>query len=59
MNRVDTSVVQSIICLFSDENMVDLAIESTEMRLEHGSKYYTKRLKQLGVERTQTITILN
>ena len=54
LNRVDTVVVQSIIGLFSNEKMVDLAIDSTGMRLEHGSKYYTKRLKQLGVERTET-----
>ncbi|MFW6172367.1 MAG: IS5 family transposase [Elusimicrobiota bacterium] len=54
MNRIGTNVVQSIIGLFSDEEMVDLAIDSTGMRLEHGSYYYTKRLKQLGVERTQT-----
>ena len=54
MNRVNTNVVQTIIGLFSNDEMVDLAIDSTGMRLEHGSHYYTKRLKQLGVERTQT-----
>ncbi len=54
MNQVGTSVVQSIIGLFSNDEMVDLAIDSTGMRLEHGSYYYTKRLKQLGVQRTQT-----
>ncbi len=54
MNRVNTKVVQNIIGLFSSEEKIDLAIDSTGMRLEHGSHYYTKRLKQLGVERTET-----
>ncbi|MBS3816168.1 MAG: IS5 family transposase [Candidatus Thermoplasmatota archaeon] len=54
MNRVNTNVVQTIIGLFSNDEIVNLAIDSTGMRLEHGSYYYTKRLKQLGVERTQT-----
>lgn len=54
MTRVNTVVVHSIIGLFSNEKMVDLAIDSIGMRLEHGSKYYTKRLKQLGVQRTET-----
>jgi len=54
MNRVDSNEVQCIINLFNSEEMVDLAIDSTGMRLEHGSKYYTKRLKQLGVERCKT-----
>jgi len=54
MNRVNTDVVQTIIGLFSNNEMVDLAIDSTGMRLNHGSYYYSKRLKQLGIERTQT-----
>jgi len=53
-NRINTRVVQNIIGLFSDDKMVDLAIDSTGMRLEHGSYYYTKRLKQLGIKRSQT-----
>lgn len=54
MNRIDTRVVQKIISLFSTDEMVDLAIDSTGVRLEHGSHYYTKRLKQLGIQRYKT-----